>query len=204
MENLDTFIHDMNNELTILYTSLEKLKMLKKIGDPDIQMVEKVITQMKKTMKDSLNICEETLNPTVIDANINNVTKEIVENKKDSYLTKIKVVSMQQINHKISPILYKNVVHNIIKNASEAHARDLTVYFEDNTVSFIDNGNGLSDTNLKDMISTKMISTKGEDRGIGLKSIAQFCKKFKLKLSFEHNKPRGLVVKLIFPKQKRY
>lgn len=198
---LQHFIHDMGNELGILYNSLNKLKIMNKADDLDVKMVETVIEQMKKTMKESMNICEETLNPKAVDCDMNTITKRVIEEKKDNYGTKIKVISMESIMHKVSPTLYKNVVHNIIKNASEANARDLTVLIEDRSISFIDNGDGLSEDNLKKMISKELTSTKSEDRGVGLKSIAQFCKKFNIKLSFSHNMPRGLVVKLNFPKK---
>ena len=97
----------------------------------------------------------------------------------------------------------KNAIHNIIKNSSEAGATKIKIECSKEKICFIDNGPGISKEKALEIKSKGTTKANSTQHGLGLLSIARFCRKQKWKLHIHNNPntdyfPSGFTVEFIF------
>jgi sensor histidine kinase regulating citrate/malate metabolism len=142
--------------------------------------------------------------PNIISLFTDNFFKNFISESQSTYPTiqlNYQSKKVQMINVDVN--LLKNSIHNIIKNSIEAKASKIMIEVSANSIKFTDNGKGVSQSEAKTIKEKGTIKNDIDHHGIGLYSIAYFCKQNQWELSFYNNKndavyPQGFTVEFKF------
>lgn len=185
-EQIKIMGHDVINSLTKIIGGLKLAEREEEISD-----IKKYINTSMKAAVECVDYCQVMMaGPNIISLFTDNFFKNFIS----EYQTTYPNIHLTYQSNKVHMInvdinLLKNSIHNIIKNSEEAGATKLAIIVSDKSIKFTDNGHGVND------IEAKKIKEKGSTKndlahhGIGMYSLAHFCKTNKFELSFYNNKP---------------
>ena len=174
-------VHDINNHLSSISMLLYKLKHNESLD-------EKAINVLNTITKQTSLIAEICKNAQAIEFKPLEVGDLIKEAVNDSCINlKTMIYKQSSITKQVNKTLIFQMVENILKNSYEANANKVDIYITDKQIEFIDNGHGINKKQLENMVSSNSLSTKGDNRGHGLKSIKKCCLEHKFKLQIKPN-----------------
>ncbi len=192
--------HDVINSLTKVIGGLKFAE-----NEEDINVIRKHITNSMKAAVECVNYCQVMMiGPNIVSLFTDNFFKNFISEYQTSFPTiqlNYQSKKVQMINVDVN--LLKNSIHNIIKNSLEAKATKLMIEVSANSIKFIDNGKGVSQSEAKTIKEKGTIKNDIDHHGIGLHSLAYFCKQNQWELSFYNNKndavyPQGFTVEFKF------
>jgi len=186
--------HDVLNALTVLHAKQDAI-----LKEEDLSKIYEIAQSTITKIKNLAAYCKSQLDgPDKNSFNIGDLLQKSLNDFQNEYPHfKIKIQNNYNLILKIDFSEFLNAVENIIKNAYESSANEITISVEKNGLFFTDNGTGMTKENLQQIRNFK--STKKEGHGIGLLSIAHFCRNNGLTMKFKNNKatdiyPKGFCV----------
>jgi len=174
-------VHDINNNITAISLLIHKLRKNDTLDDDALHIIDKIKKQTDNISKICANVTTREFK--ILD--IGDAIKNIVSD--NCFSTKVVVHKNASVKHMIDKCAISQMVNNILKNSYEANANRVDVFIEPDHIEFKDNGHGITNKQLKNMLSSNSLSTKGDDRGIGLKSIKKCCSDHKFTLHIQPN-----------------
>lgn len=182
--------HDVLNALSVLLAKQEailkheNLKDIYDIAHSSIERIQNLASlcrsKIEGPIKSSFNIGEL-------------LKKSLLEFQKDFPQLKVQIINNFDLILNIDASEFLNASLNILKNATESEATELSILVEKNGIYFYDNGTGMTHENLTRIRNFK--STKKDGHGIGLLSIAHFCRSNGLVMKFKNNKHNDIYSK---------
>lgn len=184
-EQIKIMGHDVINSLTKIIGSLKFAD-----NEEDVIQVKKHIHNSLKAAVECVNYCQVMMvGPNVISLFTDNFFKNFIAENQSIYpeiQLNYQSKKVQMIN--VDAHLLKNSIHNIIKNSIEAKASKLTIEVSNHSIKFIDNGKGVSQDEARTIKEKGTIKQEINHHGVGLHSLAYFCKQNQWELSFYNNK----------------
>ncbi|PIR34658.1 MAG: hypothetical protein COV37_12040, partial [Bdellovibrio sp. CG11_big_fil_rev_8_21_14_0_20_39_38] len=157
--------HDVLNALTVLQAKQEAI--LKK---EDLSAIYEIALSSIVKIKNLIAYCKSQLDgPNKSSFNIGDLLQKTLKDIQSEYSDfNIKIQNHYDLILEIDYSEFLNAVENIIKNAYESSANEITISVEKNGIFFTDNGTGMTKENLQHIKNFQ--STKREGHGIGLLS----------------------------------
>lgn len=195
-EQIKIMGHDVINSLTKVIGGLKLAE-----NEEEIEHIKRHINTSLKAAVECVNYCQVMMiGPNIISLFTDHFFKNFISEYQSTYPAiqlNYQSKKVQMINVDVN--LLKNSLHNIIKNSLEAKATKLTIEVNPNSIKFVDNGKGVSQSEAKTIKEKGTIKSDIDHHGIGLHSLAYFCKQNQWELSFYNNKvdsiyPQGFTV----------
>jgi two-component system OmpR family sensor kinase len=198
---LDNFskdlIHDLNTPITSI---LLNMKILEK---SDEFSANKAIDRIKRSVKDmsdlhnnlTILLQEETM--IMSKQNISEIVEDVVLVHKRMYGDIHYEMDVSNFYANINPNALKQVLVNLISNASKYNKRNgfVKIYAKNRTLCIEDGGVGIRNT---DLIFNRSYSEQSSGTGIGLDIAKRLCEAMKIKISAVSEVDRGSVISLKF------
>ena len=143
-------------------------------------------------LHDAMQLCEESLNPHIEEYEMGQLVEEVTQN--NGFIGNIKINRSNKLHHHISKVSFRNMIKNLLKNSQEAGADKVIIYVEGSSIIIEDNGEGMTNDQLANMVENGILSTKSKDRGFGLKSIKRCSERHNMDLKIQRNPHRGLSI----------
>ncbi|MGC8764795.1 MAG: ATP-binding protein [Brevinematia bacterium] len=191
-------VHEINNLLSPIQTYAEYLID----GTNDKKKVGLILTKISE-IKEILNRLREFSHfpdPVLQKYEVTGILKELSSEFKD-----VSLESSKQVYLCIDPLLFKETIRNIIKNAIES-GEDVSVRISVNIesdmarITIKDNGPGISESNIEKIFSPGFSTKKNKGNiGIGLSIVQSLIQEQKGRIAVESKEGEGTSFHLIFP-----
>jgi signal transduction histidine kinase len=197
-------VHDIRSPLAALDMLIKQLS----IPEADHKILDTVVGRIKGILND---LTEQTISKKDKVVNLARVIDEIVVEKKAEYIDRplLRIdfdPSIYPFFLEIDEVGFKRCISNLINNSVEASVSGGNVIkvnsiFLDNCfeISISDQGKGVEDEGLKEILEKGISFNKVGGTGIGIKSSREFLNKYSATMEYLPNKPNGLIVKIKFP-----
>lgn len=178
-------IHDISNAMIVLKSMLYKIQSCR---DPELchDKIKKALERVELT--EEYLIAKKNQMPHHEQSDLAQVLDQRIGFFQGIY-SEIDITLSIHASPKLSfdTPLFFNALTNLVKNSIEAQATKFHIEVFDNEIRFTDNGPGVSRETLTRLKQEG--STKGADRGLGLKSVARFCHQTGWHIHLHNNHP---------------
>lgn len=184
--DLREVVHDLSNAMVSLKSIVNKIGST---GSLDEAHSSAKSALERIALTESYLSAVKNVEANILDHDIGELLKNQMKFFRASYdQVDISLSVNSRVRKTLQTGLLFNALTNLIKNSIEAGATKIHIEVTDESLHFIDNGRGLSK---EDLLKLKEIgSTKGEGRGVGLFSVAKFCRRCGWRIHLQNNGPK--------------
>ena len=182
---LNSLIHDLNNDLTILNGIVDMTeKMMEKNSlDGNVRRMVGKLRIRISNMSGDLKRFNESDESIEIGQYLTQSHKEL----EDDFEIKINLIAQEKFSIITNQCKLSMFIKNILKNAKEAGADSVTINCLAGSISFSDNGQGIPANILDKIANNQQVTNKINGQGLGIISLKNFCKQHHLNFSIQNN-----------------